>query len=214
MLQRKGTFRLYPSLAETLLEEKAKKASGKDKRFPVNARLKKAYDRLRAIHGKIARQRQDFYHCLTAGMVRENAFIATEELSVANMSKAPKPKQNEDGSYAPNGAAAKAGLNRSILDAAPAGLLSKLRAKAEEAGSKFMEIPTRKVKPTQRCCCCGKLKKLSLDDREYHCESCGSTRGRDENAARTILRYALFGAWWETKNTVGGTPQAAGAFAP
>src|SRR5690606_7815265 len=114
----------------SLLEESAKKVSGKTRGFPVNAKLAKLYEQLRTVHGRIARQRHDFYHQLTARLVARFGLIVTEQLSVKNMSQAPAPRQNEDGTFAPNGAAAKAGLNRSILDAAPAGLLSKLRTKA------------------------------------------------------------------------------------
>jgi putative transposase len=46
-------------------------------------------------------------------------------LSVQHMAKRPKPKQDDiTGQYQPNGAAAKAGLNKAILDGAPAQFLS------------------------------------------------------------------------------------------
>ena len=35
-----------------------------------------------------------------------------------NLTAPPKPKQDEQGTYLPNGAAAKAGLNKSILECA------------------------------------------------------------------------------------------------
>jgi putative transposase len=190
------------------LEAAAKLASGKEKNFPVNARLLNLYRRLRAIHSKVARQRQDFYHKLSAALVARFGLIVTEELSVTNMSRAPKPKKNEDGTYAPNGAAAKAGLNRSILDAAPAGLIAKLRYKAADAGSKFITIPTRKVKPSQRCCFCGRTEKHDLSVRGWTC-NCGAVHHRDENAARTTLRYAYEGDWWKLKDGAGTVPAAA-----
>ena len=40
-----------------------------------------------------------------------------EELEPASMSKRPMPKQDDHGKCLPNGAAAKGGLNKSILDA-------------------------------------------------------------------------------------------------
>lgn len=189
------------------LETKAKIQSGKDKLFPVSVQLNELYKRLRHLHGQIARQRQDFYHKLTAATVARFGLIVTEELTVRNMTKAPKPKLNEDGTFAPNGAAAKAGLNRSILDAAPAGLLDKLRYKAAEAGSKFSMIPTRKVKPSQRCCVCGRTHKMVLKERTYSCD-CGNVQGRDENAARTMLRYEYEGSWWDAKHGAGTVPAA------
>jgi putative transposase len=181
--------------AVSALEARAKLASGKERGFPVSAALKKQYARLRTVHSRIARQRQDFYHKLTAALVKRFGWIVTEELSVKNMSRAPKPRKNEDGSYAPNGAAAKAGLNRSIHDAAPTSLMDKLRYKAAEAGSKLDLIPTRKLKPTQRCHCCGKTTKLDLKVRNWRC-SCGAIHQRDENAARSMLRYAYEGDSW------------------
>jgi putative transposase len=193
--------------AASALEEKAKAASGKESGFPVSATLKRLYARIRAIHGQVARQRHDFYHKLSAALVKRFGLIVTEGLAVANMTKRPKPRPNEDGTHAPNGAAAKAGLNRSILDAAPASLLSKIGSKAAEAGSRFELIPTKKIKPSQRCCVCGKTQKMPLAERTYAC-SCGNVRGRDDNAARTALRYAYCGAWWENGSGAGTVPAA------
>ncbi len=46
--------------------------------------------------------------------MNENAVLVFEDLQVDNMTKRPKPKQDENGKYLPNGAAAKGGLNKSI----------------------------------------------------------------------------------------------------
>ena len=144
--------------------------------------------------------------------------IVTEELTVKNMTATPKAKEDSEnpGQFLPNGAAAKSGLNRSILDAAPSMLLSQLQYKAFEAGTKFQYIPTRKVKPTQRCHICGETTKLTLKDRQWTC-TCGAVHQRDENASRTMLRYAYEGAWWESSGqelagclTVSRNPTQAG----
>lgn len=195
--QLKQIVRTQQTIAE--LETAAKTQSGKDKHFPVCHQLKLAYRRRRALHGKVARQRQDFYHQLTAKLVARFGLIVTEELAVKNMTKAPRPKPDPEnpGQFLPNGAAAKGGLNRSILDAAPAGLLEKLQCKALEADSKFLFIPTRRVKPTQRCHKCGQAAKLTLKDRQWTC-ACGAHHERDGNASRTMLRYAYEGEWWKT----------------
>ncbi|OUM00740.1 RNA-guided endonuclease InsQ/TnpB family protein [Variovorax sp. JS1663] len=186
------------------LEKRAKAASGKQRGFPVCHQLKNAYRRRRCLHAKIANQRHDFYHQLTAKLVKQYGLIATEELEVSNMARAPRPKEDpgNPGQYLPNGAASKAGLNRSILDAAPAGFVAKLRTKAEEAGSRFQFVPTRELKPTQRCHLCGETTKLELKDRQWKC-TCGATHQRDENAARTILRYVFEGAWWKDTTNSG-----------
>jgi putative transposase len=71
------------------------------------------------LHAKIRRQRADYHHKTALGLVREHDVIGHEKLNTAGMTKtpAPKPDPENDGAFLPNGAAAKAGLNRSILDA-------------------------------------------------------------------------------------------------
>src|SRR5258708_23069781 len=67
-----------------------------------------------------------------------------------------------------------------------------LKYKAEEAGIEWIEIPTREVKPTQTCHGCGRQEKKTLFMRHHICE-CGVSCGRDANAAKVILNWALFG---------------------
>jgi putative transposase len=183
--------------AKAVLGLAANEPLKKGQRLPVTSKLKRLYAQVRSVHSKIARQRHDFYHKLTATLVSRFAFLATEELAVRNMSKKPKAKPDPDkaGEYLPNGATAKAGLNRSILDAAPSMLLGMLLTKAVEAGSLFAKANTREVKPTQRCHCCGQLVKKELSERIHRC-SCGCVCGRDENASKTLLRWLLEGDFW------------------
>lgn len=173
-------------------------------RLPATAKLMRLYAQVRALHGKVARQRHDFYHKLAAVLVSRFAFLGTEQLAVKNMCRAPnaKPDPDKPGEFLPNSATQKAGLNRSILDAAPSKLIGMLRTKAAEAASVFAEANTRTVKPTQRCHRCGAIVKKELKDRIHRCP-CGCECGRDENAARTLLRWMLEGDFWS------GTGQAA-----
>ena len=177
------TISLEEIEAKAILGLAADQPIPKGTRRPVSAKLKRRYAQVRAIHGKISRQRKDYYHHLTAEWVSRFAFLGTEELAVATLSKAPKAKPDPDhpGGFLPNGAAAKAGLNRGILDAAPSMLLGMLVTKAVEAGSRFALANTRKVKPAQRCHGCGALVKKELSQRTPRC-ACGCLCGRDENA--------------------------------
>ena len=179
----------------------------KGARLPITAKLKRLYAQVRALHGKVARQRHDFYHKLTAVLVSRFAFLGTEELEPAKMSRAPKAKPGPDkpGEFLSNGAAAKAGLNRSILDAAPSMLLGMLRTKAAEAASLFALANTREVKPTQRCHRCGTLIKKTLKDRVHRC-TCGCEFDRDENAAKTLLRWLLEGDFWRGTSQTAARP--------
>ena len=73
-----------------------------------------------------------------------------EKLQIKNMSKSAKGNTENPG----KNVAQKSGLNREILDTAPARLMSLIRYKVEETGGEFVETPTKKIKPSQRCPCC------------------------------------------------------------
>ena len=76
--------------------------------------------RVAHLHSTIARQRLDFHHKQAALLVDGAAAICTER-QPATMVRRPKPRKDETtGQHVPNGAAAKAGLNKAILDSAPA----------------------------------------------------------------------------------------------
>jgi len=137
---------------------------------------KKSIKKVSQLHAKIANRRKDFQHQLTARIIKENALIAAETLSVKSMTV--------------KAGARKCGLNREILSTAPASFYQLLKTKAEEAGSIWVDIPTREVKPSQTCHQCGTQKKKLLSERWHQCE-CGANCSRDENAARVILNWAL-----------------------
>jgi putative transposase len=86
--------------------------------------------------------------------------------------------------------AQKAGLNREILDTAPGLLTQQLHGKAAEAGCVFVEVNTRRLKPSQTCPKCGTQKKKDLSERQHRC-GCGFAATRDQAAALVILKHAL-----------------------
>ena len=159
----------------------AQETSGRKKGFPVSASLRRAITHLARLHAKVARQRHDFLHQTSAGLIARFGALATELLDVANMVH--------------SGGSRKKGLNREIHAASPATFLNMVRTKAAEAGSWYEEAPTRRLKPTQRCHACGHLpdEKKTLSDRQHQCPQCGVNCGRDENAALVLLR------WLETR---------------
>ena len=148
--------------------------------------LKKARKALARRHAKVAARRKDFLHKTSARIVAAHPLIATEALAVRNMTASARGTAEAPG----RNVAQKAGLNRSILDAAPAAFLHMLRYKAEEAGSEFLEANTRRLKPSQRCPDCGIVRKKGLGDRQHDC-ICGCTLGRDRAAALVLLRWGL-----------------------
>jgi len=146
----------------------------------------KARGQVARLHAQVANKRRDFLHKLSAQLIGMLALIATEKLNVKAMTSSARGTKEDPGKNVRQ----KAGLNRSILDTSPSAFLQLLRYKAEEAGVEWVEIPTRHVKPSQTCHVCGKQRRKSLSDRMHECK-CGVICGRDENAARVMLAWAL-----------------------
>lgn len=63
------------------------------------------------------------------------------------------------------GGASRAVLNREILGTAPASLLQMLQTNAEEAMAEYVEVPTRRVTPSQTCPGSGRQHKKALWER-------------------------------------------------
>jgi putative transposase len=91
---------------------------------------------------KVRNRRRDFHHKTARTLVNECDVIALEDLNTAGMTRRPAPKHNPetDGTFLPNHARAKAGLNTSILDAGWAQFTSILTGKAAEAGRRVVLV--------------------------------------------------------------------------
>ncbi|MFI5542329.1 RNA-guided endonuclease InsQ/TnpB family protein [Streptomyces sp. NPDC051815] len=155
-------------------------------------RRRKAVETVARLHRKVRRQRLDYAHKTALALVREHDFIAHEDLKIRNMSKAPAPKPDPDrpGSFLPNGAAAKAGLNRSIADAGWGVFLQILTAKAECAGREVMAVDPRNT--SRRCPECGHTAKENrLTQEKFHCVGCGHQAHADTVGALNVLRAGL-----------------------
>lgn len=147
-------------------------------------RWKKAKQRLARAHRKVSNQRRDFHHKESRKLVNRYQVIVFEDLATANLSKRPKPKQDENGKYLPNGAAAKGGLNKSINDAGWYSFTEKVKIKADWGGRTVLFV--NPAYTSQACSGCGVLRKKDLSERWHSCE-CGTELDRDHNAAINIL---------------------------
>ncbi|MCJ0874530.1 transposase [Streptomyces sp. AP-93] len=168
------------------------------KQFPRVRRDKRtnnhqrAVDRVGDLHRKVRRQRLDHAHKTALDLVREHDLIAHEDLKIRNMVKTPAPKPDPDmlGGFLPNGAAAKAGLNRSISDAGWGVFLTILHAKAESAGREVIAVDPRNTSRT--CPACGHVDKANRTAQEkFHCVSCGHIAHADTVGALNVLRAGL-----------------------
>jgi putative transposase len=110
---------------------------------------------------------------------------------VSGMTRRPKPKPDGKGGYARNGAAASAGLAKSVLDIGMSQFRRQLEYKCERYGRTLVVID-RWHPSSKKCSACGHLlEKLSLSTRHWSCPSCGARHDRDVNAAKNILAAGL-----------------------
>lgn len=137
-----------------------------------SANREKAKLRVARIHARITDRRRDHLHKLSTRLVRENQTVVIEDLSVTGMTAA--------------GGRHKAGLNRSISDAAWSQFRSMIEYKADWYGRNVVVID-RWFPSSQLCSTCGMATgPKPLNVRSWTC-ACGARHDRDVNAAKNIL---------------------------
>jgi putative transposase len=151
-----------------------------------SGRRHKAVQSLAAAHRRVRNRRSDVLHKLSRQMVNDFDLIVHEDLKIANMVRRPTPRPNQEGGFDPNGASAKAGLNRSIYDAGWGTLLSMIAYKAEEAGRTVVAVNPRDT--SRRCAACGHVEAGNRRGAVFECLGCGHQAHADTNAACNILR--------------------------
>ena len=153
---------------------------------------------LRAVqktHYRIKCMRKDFLHKQANSLLNKSSLIICEDLKISNMNRRPKPKQDENGEYLPNGASWKLGLNKSIADTGWRMFLDFIGYKAFWQQKNIISVAPQFT--SQICPDCGVKVKKSLSTRTHICE-CGCRMHRDHVAALNILRIGL--------NTLAVTP--------
>lgn len=152
-----------------------------------SARREKAKRRVGRLHHEIAVRREAALHQVTKRLATRFAVVAVEDLNVAGMSSSARGTLENPGKRVRQ----KAGLNRSILDAAPGEFRRQLTYKTSWYGSK-LAVLDRWFPSSKTCSMCGwRNPSLTLSDRAFRCGNCETTIDRDLNAARNIARHAL-----------------------
>jgi putative transposase len=133
-------------------------------------RQRKTYRQIARLHAKVANQRADYLHKVSARLVGENDLIAIENLSPGFM--------NHNRHLSLSSHDAGFGLFRQMLE-----------YKAESAGIQLIAVNPSNT--TQARSGCASIVPKGLSVRVHACPDCGLVLDRDVNAARNILALAL-----------------------
>jgi putative transposase len=175
----------FGSRSKTVLAE-AQRSLARKQRGSV--RRRRQVEVVARCHRQIANQRRNAAHQLSRQLVKKYDFIALEDLKITNMTQKPKANPNpaNPGTYLPNGAVRKAGLNRSIHDAGWGQLVAMILYKAECAGREVVTVSPHHT--SQRCAECGHTEPSNrVSQAVFRCCACGHEDHADRNAARNIL---------------------------
>jgi putative transposase len=179
--------RFLAASAEVIAELQRRKARA----VPGSGNRKRLRRALAREWRKVRNRRRDFHHKTARALVNECDVIALEDLNTAGMTRrpAPIPDAGEPGAYLPNRAAAKAGLNKSILDAGWAQFAAILNAKAEDAGRRVIFV--NPAGTSIDCHRCGQRCQRP-EQKTVICPRCGP-HDADVNGARNIATRAGLG---------------------
>jgi transposase len=163
------------------------------------------------IHQRVADRRRDWVEKTTTDLAARFELIGVEALPVRDMVRRPKakPDPDKDGAFLRNGAATKAGLNRSIYANCWSLIAQRLNQKMCASGTTMVVVDARYS--SQQCRKCGHTSSENRESQaEFRCAQCGHTDHADHNAALNILARAQ--ALAPTPGP-GATPASAGVLA-
>ena len=147
-----------------------------------SARRGKARERVARLHARVADVRADAINKATTMIARRYSAVCIENLHVAGMVK------NHS-------------LARSLSDAALGEFRRQLEYKTARSGA-TLRVVDRRFPSSKTCSNCGVVKaKLSLSERVFNCDACGTSMDRDLNAA---INIQVAGSAPETLNARGG----------
>ncbi len=158
-----------------------------------SGRRKRANIKVSSCHAHAAHVRLDFAHKTSRKLVDSDAeIIVFEDLKVKKMTKAPEPKpaDNGTGAYLPNGAAAKAGLNKAILASAWGKVKLFTTYKAKRANKLVIAVPPHCT--SQECSKCSHTHPGNRQSQAiFECQCCGFTANADFNASVSVKNRGI-----------------------
>ena len=143
---------------------RSRKAHG---RSAHSNRRERLYARRRRLHARIVNVRNDLHHKATTAIAKSAGRVVIEDLNVAGMMSNRR-------------------LSRALADAGISGFLTKLEYKCRWYGAELAKVD--QWYPSSKLCsgCGAKNEGLTLSERRWRCDSCGTLHERDLNAALNL----------------------------
>jgi transposase len=167
-----------------------------ERQRPRSRRRDRTRRELASLHGRVARRRREWVEQVTTHLVRDYDLIGLEDLKVGQRASRPRPRPDEvaPGSYLPNGAAAKSGLNKRIREAGWGLFERRLVDKATRTapGEAALVVKVAPHNTSTTCTQCGYSSSSNRKNQAmFVCEVCGHAAHADTNAAINIRERAL-----------------------
>ncbi len=165
---------------------RVKKWIDSGKKDKISKNFKKTQRKLNKKYKKLTNQKTDLYHKISKTLTDKFELIAVEELKIKNMSKSAKGNEINRG----KNVKAKAGLNKTILNASFYQFQSMLEYKSKLNGKLFVKVDPKYT--SLECSICGNRDKANRPKQDYFkCTKCGYETNPDIQASKTILKRAL-----------------------
>jgi putative transposase len=158
----------------------AQRALSRKKRGSNNRR--RAARQVQRVYREVSDIRKDFLHKTSTAIAKNHGVVVLERLEVHALVASAKGTAAQPGTNV----AAKAGLNRAILDQGWYAFEKMLAYKLHKRGGQLLHVPAAYT--SQRCSVCGHT---AAENRRcqaaFRCVSCGHADHADTNAAKNIL---------------------------
>jgi transposase len=174
-------------------DRKARKLAARMSRAKRGSKRRDATRKaLAKVHSRSADRRKNWIEKTTTTLIRDHDVIVLEDLRIKNMVRKPKSKPDPDqpGSFLPNQARAKAGLNRSIHRSCWGLFAQRLQDKATVSGVTVIEV--NPAYTSVECRACGHTASGNRESQAvFRCLECGHANHADTNAAQNVLARGL-----------------------
>ena len=163
-----------------LQQKLARQQKGSNRYRKTRKKINKTYKYARNVCNDVA-------HKASHEVVSDDStdLYAFEKLNIPGMTASPDPKYDGDGTPLPNGAAAKAGLNKAILRSCWGRFLTFTKYKALRAHKLVIEVPAKNSSRECSVCHCTDSRNRP-SQAVFRCIACGFEANADWNASEVI----------------------------